>query len=604
MDWTKFDIKKMKGFLGEYGRIVPSMRLFIAAAPGHTAVMIVLDLLMTTLEPLSVWFMKFLVDAVIAQQVRMAVIVALLLVVYRLSSYLSSWAYEVVTPGQIDRLQFALQTRLMEKAVAIQDLTLFESSKFYDQLQTARQATDTWAQRLFMTTKQLLALIFVVILLFGSLSQLHPFAAIVVFLATIPSYFAYLRLGVESTTVFRSQAPYQRKLDYFAQVLTTQDASKEVRLFGLGGFFIDSYRDVFRQSYKLVQSFRRRQARIVTLLTMISPATAGAVLVYTVWRAALGEIGPGDLVLYVGIIFLVQQTFYRLLQVAGTVHTCQLHVSHLLDFLDLEPPMPVSEGTGKRLPKPLRNGIEVKNVSFTYPGTERMVLKDVSFQVGPGESVALVGHNGAGKTTLVKLLCRLYDPTQGGIFLDGVDLREHDLTDLRQNITAVFQDFARFHLTAAQNIGIANMARIEDRPAVMRAAEQGGADEVISRLPKGYDSQLGREFEEGSELSIGEWQKLALARAFFRDAQILILDEPTAALDVQAEYEVYERFRELTEGRSTILISHRFSTVRMADRIIVLENGSIAEEGSHAQLMAQGCIYADLYSKQASWYRE
>ncbi|MDE2839127.1 MAG: ABC transporter ATP-binding protein [Chloroflexota bacterium] len=600
----KINREQLKSFLGEYGRIVPSMRLFIAAAPGHTAVEIVLDLLMATLEPLSVWFMKFLVDAVIAQQVEMAILVALLLVIYRLSSYLSSWAYEIVTPGQIDRLQFALQMRLMEKAVSIQDLTLFESSKFYDQLQTARQATDTWAQRLFMATKNMLAYIVVVVLLFGTLSQLHPLAAVVVFLATIPSYLAYLRTGVESTTVFRSQAPYQRKLDYYAQVLTTQDAAKEVRLFGLGGFFIDSYRELFQQSYKLVQSFRRRQARIVTLLTLISPATAGAVLIYTVWRAALGEIEPGNLVLYVGVIFLVQQTFYRLLQTAGTVHTCQLHVSHLLDFLDLEPQMPVSEGVGKRVPKPLRKGIEVRNVSFTYPGTERKVLENVSFRVGQGESVALVGHNGAGKTTLVKLLCRLYDPAQGAILLDGTDLREHDLGNLRENITAIFQDYARFHLTAAQNISIANLARMDDRSAIVQAAEQGGADEVIARLPKGYDNQLGREFEEGAELSIGEWQKLALARAFFRDAQILILDEPTAALDVQAEYEVYQKFRELTQGRSTILISHRFSTVRMADRIIVLEDGAIAEEGSHAELMAQGGTYADLYSKQASWYRE
>ena len=600
----KVGIKKLKGYLGEYGRIVPSMRLFVAAAPGHTAVMIVLDLLMATLEPLSVWFMKFLVDAVVAQHVRMALIVASLLVAYRMSSYLASWAYEVVTPGQIDRLQFFLQTRLMEKAVSIQDLTLFESPRFYDQLQTARQATDTWAQRLFMATKQMLAIVVVVVLLFGTLSQLHPLAAILVFFATVPSYLAYLRTGVESTSVFRSQAPYQRKLDYYAQLLTTQDAAKEVRLFGIGGFFIDSYREVFQQSYKLVQSFRRRQARIVTLLTMISPTTAGAVLVYTVWRAALGEIEPGNLVLYVGVIFLVQQTFYRLLQIAGTVHTCQLHVSHLLDFLALDPPMPVSESDGKRVPQPLRQGIEVRNISFTYPGTERAVLSDVSFRVGPGESVALVGHNGAGKTTLVKLLCRLHDPTEGAILLDGVDLREHDLTDLRQNITAVFQDYARFHLTAAQNIGIANMAYMDDRPAIEQAAAQGGADEVISRLPEGYDSQLGREFEGGSELSIGEWQKLALARAFFRDAQILILDEPTAALDTQAEFEVYQSFRELTKGRSTLLISHRFSTVRMADRIIVLENGAIAEEGSHAHLIARGGIYADLYSKQASWYQE
>ncbi len=601
---TSAGVAKLKEILGEYRLIARSMRLFAGAAPGYTVVMIAISLVQHLLEPLSVWFMKFLVDAVIAQQVRSALIVALLLVAFRMSSYLATWAAEIVTPGQLDRLQFALQTRLMAKAVSIQDLSLFESPDFYDRVQTATRAANQWAQRLFMTALQALSYLVVVVTLFGSLSLLHPVAAVLVFLATVPSYVARLRLGVESTTVFRSQAPYQRKLDYYAQVLTTQETAKEVRLFGLGGFFLDAYRDVFAQSFKLVESFRRRQARIVTLLTLTSPATAGAVLVYTVWRAALGEIGAGDLVLYLGVIFLVQQSFYWLLQLAGTLHTCQLHVSHLLDFLDLEPPMAVKEGTGRHVPAPLNTGIALNNVSFVYPGTDRAVLRDVSFHVAAGESVALVGHNGAGKTTLVKLLCRLYDPTQGSVTLDGVDLREFDLHDLRKNITAVFQDYAQFHLTAAQNIGIANLDRAEDRAAITRAAEQGGAAEVIARLPRGYDSQLGREFENGAELSIGEWQKLALARAFFRDAQILILDEPTSALDVQAEFEVYQKFRELTQGRSTILISHRFSTVRMADRIVVLENGTIIEEGSHGQLMALGGTYADLYSKQASWFQE
>ena len=333
-----FNVDKLRVYLGAYRRIPGSMRLFIAAAPGHSAVVMVISLLDHLLEPLSVWFMKFLVDAVIAQQVQMALTVALLFVAYRMSSYFATWAYEIVTPGQLDRLQFSLQTRLMAKAVSIQDLTLFESPEFYDRLQTASRAADLWAQRLFMTTLQALSYIVVVLTLFGSLSLLHPVAAALVFLATIPSYLARLRLGAESTTVFRSQAPYQRKLDYYAQVLTTQETAKEVRLFGLGGFFLDAYRDVFEQSFKLVDSFRRRQAHIVTLLTLASPATAGAVLVYTVWRAALGEIGAGDLVLFVGVIFLVQQSFYWLLQLAGTVHTCQLHVSQLLDFLDLELP--------------------------------------------------------------------------------------------------------------------------------------------------------------------------------------------------------------------------------------------------------------------------
>ena len=258
---------------------------------------------------------------------------------------------------------------------------------------------------------------------------------------------------------------------------------------------------------------------------------------------------------------------------------------------------------GREVPVPWQEGLELRNVTFRYPGTEQPVLRQVSLRIRPGETVALVGHNGAGKTTLVKLLCRLYDPTAGRIVLDGHDLREYDLRDVRRHTTVIFQDYARYHFTAGENIGLAAVSRRDDSEAIAAAAAQSGADEVIERLPRGYDTQLGREFEDGMELSIGEWQKVALARAFFREAQFQILDEPTAALDAQAEYDVYLRFRELTQGRTTLLISHRFSTVRMADRILVLDRGRLVEEGSHDALMARGGLYADLYEKQASRYR-
>ncbi len=264
----------------------------------------------------------------------------------------------------------------------------------------------------------------------------------------------------------------------------------------------------------------------------------------------------------------------------------------------MQPPV-----SGRAVPLAWRERLEVREVSFRYPGTGRPVLNWVSFTIRPGERLALVGHNGAGKTTLVKLLCRLYDPTAGQILLDGQDLREYDLADWRRNIAVVFQDYAKYHLTAGQNIGLADLDRINDSTAITAAAKAAEADDLIAALPQGPDTLLGRQFEQGVELSIGQWQKVALARAFFRDAPLLILDEPTAALDAEAEYAVYQRFRDLTHGRTTLIISHRFSTVRMADRILVLQDGRIVEQGPHEDLMAAQGSYAAMYEKQASRYR-
>jgi ATP-binding cassette subfamily B protein len=329
---------------------------------------------------------------------------------------------------------------------------------------------------------------------------------------------------------------------------------------------------------------------------------AGAVLLYAVWQAVQGQIGVGDFVLYSGAVFLIQDSIRSVLDNAGALHDAQLHVSNISEFLRLEAPMPARDG-GWPVPATWRHGLELRDVSFRYPGTERDVLRGVSFTLRPGETLALVGHNGAGKTTLVKLLCRLYDPTAGHILLDGHDLREYDLAAWRRHVSAVFQDYAHYQFTAGENIGLADLARVDDQGAIRAAATKAGADDVLASLPHGLDTPLGRQFEGGVELSIGQWQKVALARAFFRDAPLHVLDEPTAALDAQAEYEVYRRFRDLTRGRTTVLISHRFSTVRMADRILVLQEGRIVEEGPHETLVQAAGVYADLYEKQASHYR-
>ncbi len=594
-------LAQVRPALGVYRGLPRSLRLVVAATPGRAAALLVINLVYSLSAPANALASKFLVEALVANRPNMALLVVVVFTLIHLVSNGAGYVQEVVVWGQIDRLRYYLHTRIMTQATAMFDLALFESPSFYNKLENARQGMP-WTQRLFMQTIHMCSQFVIFLSFLGVLSLLHPLAAVVVLLSTVPTYIAKLRYGFGAWSVYRSQAPGVRRLDYYYQLLTTEPAAKEVRLFDLGGHFIARYRRIFGGMLSEIEAFRRRHGRVQVPLSAITSLCIGGVLFYAVWQAIQGAVGIGDVVLYFSAIFFLHGTASNMLQTAGTLYTAQLHVSNILEFLDLESPMrPAADG--RKVPAPWQEGLELRNVTFRYPGTEQPVLRQVSLRIRPGETVALVGHNGAGKTTLVKLLCRLYDPTAGRILLDGHDLREYDLRDVRRHTTVIFQDYARYHFTAGENIGLAAVSRRDDGEAIAAAAAQSGADEVIERLPHGYDTQLGREFEDGMELSIGEWQKVALARAFFREAQFQILDEPTAALDAQAEYDVYLRFRELTQGRTTLLISHRFSTVRMADRILVLDRGRLVEEGSHDTLMARGGLYADLYEKQASRYR-
>jgi ATP-binding cassette subfamily B protein len=403
--------------------------------------------------------------------------------------------------------------------------------------------------------------------------------------------------------ILHNQTADAHRLDYSRNVLLTPDAGKDVRLFGLSPFFRSRYAAIFGRIVGEIEALRRPLAGWETAAGGLSGAAAGAVYFLVVWRIAHGALTLGDLALYGGAATLLRANLTGVTHGLVRVVEDFRFLPSLLRVLDAPPDLPLPPpGRACPAPRPIRQGIVFEHVAFTYPGRTEPALRDVSLSVAPGECVALVGQNGAGKTTLVKLLLRLYDVSGGRILLDGLDLREYDLPDLRRQMGVIFQDFVRYELTAGENVAIGQIDALHDEERVLAAAARAGADEVLTKLPQGPDTPLGREFG-GRELSGGEWQKLALARAFVREAQVLVLDEPTAALDVPTEYAVYTRFRELTRGRATLLISHRFSTVRMAGRILFLADGAIQEEGSHDELLARGGEYARHYALQAAQYQ-
>jgi len=385
-------------------------------------------------------------------------------------------------------------------------------------------------------------------------------------------------------------------------MLTGDVHAKEIRLFDLGSLFRRRFRD-------LRQQLRRERIEIATRRSVAElVAEVGATVAvfasyaFIAYRTVHGAITLGDLVMYYQAFQRGQSFLQQMLSGLAGLYEDNLFLSNLHEFFDLKPKV-VEAPHPRPIPQPMQTGIVFDHVSFQYPTGTRKVLEDINLTIRPGEVVALVGENGSGKTTLIKLLCRLYDPTSGTITLDGIDLRQFETTALRREISIIFQDYAQYHLTARENIWFGNVALPPDQEQIETAARHAGADEVITELPQGYETILGKWFEDGEELSVGEWQKVALARAFLRDAQIIVLDEPTSGLDARAEYEVFKRFRQLAAGRTAILISHRFSTVRMADRICVLEDGRIIENGSHTELVRLGGTYAHLFETQAQYYR-
>ena len=490
--------------------------------------------------------------------------------------------------------------QVMQHASAL-DLTAYEDPVFYDRLERARvQATDrlVMIQSIGRLELQLITAVgwSVAVMLYS------PWLMLLLIAAVLPAFLGETHFAFLGYSKNFAQTPIKRQLDYLRQAGATKEAAKELKLFGLSEFFTRRFARLSDIVYEQDVSLARKRLGIGSLLSLVSTGGYYGAYIYVIWRTVTGRLSIGTFYFLSQAILQASSNIQQVFSTLSGVADQALFLTDLLAFFQMKPTIQ-SKPNALPAPRPIRQGFEFREVSFRYPGAERMVLDRLNFHLNPGERVALIGENGQGKTTIVKLLTRLYDPTEGQILLDGVDLREYDLEDLYREIGVIFQDFMRYEMTSRENIAVGNIAEIANLPLLQEAAQKSLADEVIARLPGAYDQMLGRRFEGGVDLSGGEWQKIALARAYLRNAQLLVLDEPTAALDARSEFEVFRRFADLTAGKTALFISHRFSTVRMADRIVVLENGRVIEDGSHARLTSLGGRYAEMFEMQAASYR-
>lgn len=490
--------------------------------------------------------------------------------------------------------------RLMEHAATL-DLEQFEDATFYDKLERARRQTTGRTVLLSGVFGQVQELISVGFLAAG-LAVYNPWLLLLILVAVTPSFIGDNYFNQRSYSLSRSWTPERRELDYLRYIGASDETAKEVKIFGLSNFLIDRFRSLSWEYYLKNRALAISRAGWGTLLTTLGTAGYYGAYVWIVTRAVSGQISLGDLTFLAGSFRQVRGSLEGILLQFSSLTQEAIYLQDLFDYFAIQP-LIHSPKTVRPFPNPIREGFVFENVGFKYTNSERWALRNLSFTLQAGEKLALVGENGAGKTTLVKLLARLYDPAEGRILLDGYDLREYDLMELRRNIGVIFQDYTRFKMSAGINIAVGDIDERTNQPRIETSAQRSLADTVIAKLAGGYDQQLGRSFGKGVELSGGEWQKVALGRAYMRDAQLIILDEPTAALDARAEYEVFQRFGTLTEGKSSVIISHRFSTVRMADRILVLENGTLLEIGSHYELLEKDGRYAELFGLQARGYQ-
>ena len=490
--------------------------------------------------------------------------------------------------------------KIMQHA-AILDLDQFEDSTFYDKLERARQQTVGRTVLLSQVLSQLQDLITMLFLAAG-LIVFNPWLILLLIVAVIPAFLGESYFNDKNYSLNRRQTPQRRELDYIRYIGASDETAREVKIFNLSGFLTDRFRQLSNQFYRDNKALVIKRSLWGTIFAILGSAGYYGAYIFIIATTISGKQSIGALTFLAGSFRQLRSLLENILSRFTTLSQGAIYLKDFFDFFDIEPKIKLAPNA-RSFPKNIQTGFVFENVGFKYHHSEKWANRHLSFTLHAGEKLALVGENGAGKTTLVKLLARLYDPTEGRILLDGHDLKEYNLMELRKGVGVIFQDYIRYQMTVSQNIAIGNIEEKENERLIQQAAKQSLADILIQQLPDKYEQALGKRFNQGVELSGGEWQKVALARAYMKEAQLLILDEPTAALDARAEYEVFERFTELTKGKTAVIISHRFSTVRMADRILVLDKGTLLESGDHFTLLQQNGRYAELFNLQAKGYQ-
>ena len=585
------------------------IRLVWTAAPAALILNVVLTLISSLMPAAQIYVSKLIVDRVVGMVGDGAAIALMvqtllplvgagfgLLLLQAVLQQLGSYTTQVMS----DRFLLYANTQLLQQA-SLLDLAHYESPEFHDALNRAQQSGSNYPMRVLQLLLQLLGQVTQLAGLLALLLRFNPLVFVLLLLSALPTFWVGVRFSQRRFWMTRRQTPSRRLADYFGNILTEPQFVKEVRLFNLGDYLVNQYHDIRAVFNQESQQLARRQSLAQVSLEIVSAVGFYGAYALVLWETIRGLVTIGDLTLYASTFQQAQSATANILGSMATLYEFNLYVSQYFEFLDLEPEV-VNPPRPKPFPEPIKDGLILKDVYFTYPGSEKPTLKNINLTVAPQECIALVGLNGSGKTTLLKLLTRLYDIDRGLIAIDDIPLGAFDLGSLRRNIGVLFQDFARYALSAKDNIGFGDLGNREDDALVLQAAGDAGANAVIEDLDKGYDTVLGKMFTGGVDLSGGQWQKVGLARAFMSQAQVLILDEPTAAVDAIAEHDLFERFRRLTKGKMTFLVSHRFSTVRMADRIVVLEEGEVIEVGTHEALMANRGRYEEMFRLQAESY--
>jgi ATP-binding cassette, subfamily B, bacterial len=586
--------------------IPPVFRMVWQAAPGIVISSLIFRLCVSVIPVAMLWVTKIIIDAVDRHIWYHAALPAMFWWLVAMEFGLASLATIFARANDFcdtvlaDRFTRYISTRIMEHAARL-DLTRFEDPAFYDKMDRARvQGTDR--VMMIQMTGRLVQEIITTVSLAAGIFFFSPWLLFFLVICVVPAFLGETHFAFLGYSLNFAQTPARRQLDYLRIIGGSKESAKELKLFGLGPFLVNRYRNISDRLHRQTVDLAKRKLFFGALLTLLGTLGYYGTYAYVIFRTVMGALTLGQLTFLAGAIAGASTNIQAVFSTFSGIADQALFLTDLLEFFSVQPHI-VSKPNALVAPRPIRSGFEFAGVSFAYPGNPRRVLHNLNFRLEPGERVALVGENGQGKTTIVKLMTRLYDPTAGAILLDGIDLREYDLDSLWKEIGVIFQDFVRYDMTAAENIALGRVDGENDIFHVRAAAMKSLAEHVIKRLPREYDQILGCRFDGGVDLSGGEWQKIALARAYLRNAQLLILDEPTASLDAQSESAVFERFADLTRGKMAVLISHRFSTVRMADRILVLADGRIAEEGSHDRLIRDRGRYAEMFELQAANYR-